>query len=196
MVVVDKRLNLVIPIVRDDETRLYIHATPLRPETFEVYHLVLAKTFSAFALNGLDPRSGPSVAALILKDVAKATMRGPDQTWWDGSDGVGGEAGLMAEIRRLSNAVVATPDKGWTTLPLALALTQGLLSAEEAAEVDSLLAFFTVVSLVAPRADRARLVRGEAVVHDLLTTLSDCTAFAASLRTSTPAANTGASPPQ
>ena len=86
MTTINRHLNIVIPIVRADETKLYIHATPIRPETFEMYHLVMAKTFSAFAHNGLDPMSGPSVAAMILRDVAKSTMRAPGVDWWEGND--------------------------------------------------------------------------------------------------------------
>lgn len=194
MITVDRRLNLVVPIVRGDSTRLYVHSTPLRPETFETYHMVLAKTFSAFAQNGLDPRSGPSVAAMVMKDVALSTARAPGLDWWSGPDGVGGEAGLLAEMVRLSNALVSSPDGGWSPTPLRLALDQGQLDPEERSEVLNLLTFFTVVSLVAPRADRAKLVRGMAAIYELQTTLSNSTEFAASLRTSTAGETTGESP--
>jgi hypothetical protein len=192
MITIDKSLNLVVPIVRADETSLYIHSTPIRAETFEMYHMVLAKTFSNFAQNGLDPRSGPSVAALILKDVAKSTARAPGLDWWSGPDGVGGERGLMAEMTRLSNALVPTSN-GWTTIPLQNALEQGLMDPDEKSEVMNLLTFFMVVSLVAPRVDRARLVRGMAAIYELETTSSTSTEYAASLRTSTPDASTGES---
>lgn len=188
---IDRRLNLVIPIIRDDETRMYVHSTPIRPETFEQYHLVLAKTFSSFAQNGLDPRSGPSVAAMILKDVAQATARGPGLNWWDGPDGIGGEVGLMGEIVRLSNAVVPDKAKGWGHVPLQTALDQQLIDDDEKSEVLNLLVFFTVVSLVAPRVDRARLVRGEAAVYELQITLSNATEFAISLRMSKDDATSG-----
>lgn len=193
MAAINRHLNIVIPILRGDDTTLYIHSSPIRQETFEMYHLVLAKTFSSFAQNGLDPRSGPSVAALILRDVAKATARGPGLNWWDGPDGVGGESGLLAEIRRLSNAVVPSKEKGWTTIPLQAAFDQNLVSEEERAEVANLLTFFTVVSLVAPRVDRERLVQGMAAIYELLTTFSNSTEFATSLKTSMPAETIGES---
>lgn len=197
MVTIDKRLNLIVPIIRGDATKLYVHSAPIMRETFEQYHLVLAKTFSAFAQNGLDPRSGPSVAAMILKDVAQATSRGigPDGpvSWWDGPDGVGGEGGLIAEIVRLSNAIVTTAQAGWTTMPLRTALDQNLMDEDEKSEVMNLLVFFTVASLVAPRLDRGRLVRGMAAIYELQTSSSNCTEFANSLRTSTAVGTTGAS---
>jgi len=191
VITIDKRLNLVIPIIRADETRLYVHSTPIRQETFEQHHMVLAKTWSAFAQNGLDPRSGPSVAAMILKDIAQETSRAPGLNWWDGPDGVGGERGLMAEFVRLSNAIVPTAASGWGTLPLQSALDQGLMDEEEKAEVMSLLTFFMVTSVVAPRVDRPRLVRGMAAIYELQTSYLNCTEFAASLKTSTIEENTG-----
>lgn len=195
MAVIDRHLNIVVPIQRGDDTTLYVHSTPIRQETFEMYHLVLAKTFSSFAQNGLDPRSGPSVAALILRDVAKATSRGPGVDWWDGPDGVGGEMGLLAEIRRLSNAVIPTKDKGWTTVPLQSAFDQKMVTEEERSEIANLLTFFTVVSLVAPRVDRERLVRGMAAIYELQTTFSNSTEFATSLKTSTTEENIGEKTP-
>ena len=188
---INKSLNLVIPIIRSDETKLYIHSTPILQETFEQYHLCLSKTFSAFARHGLDPRSGPSVAAMILKDVAKDTARAPGLSWWEGPDGVGGEGGLMAEIVRLSNAIVPSKDKGWGTTPLSVALDQKLIDEEEKSEALNALTFFIVVSAAAPRVDRPRLVRGMAAIYELQITSLDSTEFAASLRTSTTVESTG-----
>lgn len=192
---ISKNLSLVIPIIRADETKLYIHSMPIRPETFEQFHLVLAKTFSAFAHNGLDPMSGPSVAALILRSVAQATPRAPGVNWWEGSDGVGGEAGLMAEIRRLSNCILPDEKKGWTTIPLQSALEKGMITEDEKTEVVNILTFFTVVSLVAPRVDRSRLVNGMATVYELQTTFFNSTEFANSLKTSMQDENTGEKSP-
>lgn len=195
MVTINRKLNLVLPLLRGDETYLYVHSTPIRPETFEKYYLVMSKTFSTLAQNGLDPRSGPSVAALILKDVAQNTSRAGGLNWWDGPDGVGGEAGLNAEIIRLSNALVSTPDKGWTSMPLQNAINQGLMDDEEKSEVLNLLTFFTVASLVAPRVDRERLVKGMAAIYELQTTYSNATEFCSSLKTSTTDETTGESSP-
>lgn len=182
---IDKRLNLVIPLSREDGSRLYVHSTPIRQETFELYHLCMAKTFSAFTHHGLDPMSGPSVAAMVLKGVAMSTPRTADSSWWDGVDGVGGPAGLMSEITRLSNVLTPTAEKGWDIVPLASALEQELMSEEEKSEVMNLLTFFTVVSLTAPRVDRQRLIRGMASIYELQTTFSGCTEFVLSLRIST-----------
>jgi hypothetical protein len=194
-VTINRQLNLVVPINRADQTKFYIHSSPIRPETFDFYHLVLAKTFSAFAHNGLDPMSGPSVAAMMLRSVAKSTSRGPGVNWWDGPDGVGGERGLMAEIRRLSNVILPDDKNGWTNIPLQQALDKGMIDEEERSEVVNLLTFFTVVSLVAPRVDRPRLVNGMAAVYELRTSYLSVMEFANSLKTSTTEENTGEKDP-
>lgn len=192
MVTIDKRLNLVIPILREDETKLYVHSTPIRHETFEAHYMVLAKTFSTLMHNGLDPSSGPAVAAMVLKDVARNTTRGPGLNWFDGPDGVGGEAGLLAEFVRLSNVVV--PSKaGWGTLPLRSALDQRLLDSEEESEVINRIAFFMVVSLVPSKPDRGKLIEGMARIYDLRTTYFNSTEYATSLKILTKDETTGES---
>lgn len=179
---IDRKLNLVIPVERGEDT-LWVHATPIRKEVFETYYLVLGKTFSAFAHNGLDPRSGPSVAALVLRDVSQSTPRSLDASWWDGDDGVGGKAGLLAEIVRLCSCLVGTHDKGWQMVPLQDALDKKLISDDDKSEVMSQLVFFTVASLVAPRQDREILVKGMAAIYQLEVTYSAYTEWAASCKT-------------
>ena len=191
MVTINRKLNLVIPLERGDKTKLYIHSVPLRTEAFEKYHLVLAKTFSALSGHGLDPRSGPSVASLILKETAQNTMRVPGMNWYEGPDGVGGESGLLSSIMQMSNAVVCRPERGWGTMPLSDALRHELIDEEEKSEALNLLVFFTVVSLVAPRVDRERLVRGMAIIYELETTSFNATEFATSLKMPTIEGNIG-----
>jgi hypothetical protein len=191
MTSINRHLNIVIPVERSDGTKMYVHAAPIKFEVFERYHLVLAKTFSAFAHNGLDPMSGPSVAALVLRSVAETTPRPNGGNWWEGPDGVGGESGLLSEIRRLSNVVLPVEGEGWKTVPLQSAFDRKLVDEEEKMEVTNLLAFFTVVSLVAPRVDRQRLIRGMASIYELQTTLLSFTEFVDSLKTSTQEDTTG-----
>ena len=187
---IDRKLNLVIPIERGDGTKLWVHATPIRRELFEKYYLVLAKTFSTLSHNGLDPRSGPTVAALVLRDVATATARDIDSNWWDGDEGVGGKTGLLAEVVRLCNCLVGTQD-GWKTTPLQDALDSGLISGDEKSEVMNLLTFFTVSSLVAPKQDRPILVNGMVVIYRLESTFLGFTEWTNSCKTRTQDANTG-----
>lgn len=193
-VTIDRKLNLVVPLVRGDETKLYVHSEPLLRQTFEFYYLALSRTFAQLAQHGLDPRSGPSVASFVLKDVALNTprLRPGEQiaNWWDGQDGVGGSAGLLAEITRLSNVLVPTTDKGWAHTPLQTAIDQRLISEGEKAEVLSLLTFFTVISWAAPWADRDSFVKGTAFYSSSEATYSSATDYANFLKISTTAAAT------
>lgn len=187
---IDRKLNLVIPLEREDGTSLWVYATPIRKEVFETYFLVLAKTFANLSRNGLDPRSGPSIAALMLREVATATGRDSESNWWEGDDGVGGKTGLLAEIVRLSNCLVGTSD-GWQTVPLQDALDRKLVTEDEKSEVMNLLAFFTVSSLIAPKQDRTILVEGMAAIYRLEVTSLAFTEWASSFKTRMLDANTG-----
>ena len=86
MLTIDRKLNLVVPIDRGD-SKFYIHAMPITLQTYEKYWLVLSKTFSAFAENGIVITSAPSVAKFTLKQVAQETSRDTGGNWWDGDDG-------------------------------------------------------------------------------------------------------------
>ena len=191
MAAINRQLNLVIPLEREDGTTIYVHSTPIRFETFEFYHLVLAKTWSSFVHNSLDPRAAPSVAALMLKETAKTTARDQSLNWWDGLDGVGGDGGLLAEISRLTNVIIPSKDRGWTTMPLTDAIRQSTIDAEEKSEVMNLITFFTVGSSTPPKALRKVMVEGMVSIYGLLTTSLNSTEFATSLLTSNQGGNTG-----
>ena len=190
MISINRKLNLVIPIRRDDGTVLYVHSMPIRPETFETYFLPLSKTWAALSQHGLDPRSGPSVALLMLKKVSQDTMRVHGINWWEGDDGVGGASGLLAEVARLSNAIVPADGK-WDVKPLQEVADAKIIDEEERKEVMNALVFFTAVCHVAPKVDRERLIKGMAAIYELLTTSSAPTEFATSLMISTTDENTG-----
>jgi len=194
MTTINRQLNLVIPIIREDGTTIYVHSTPIRSETFEFYYLVLAKTWSAFLQNSLDPRTAPSVAALVLKETAKTTTRYPGVNWWDGSDGVGGESGLLAEVTRLSNVIAPDNSNGWSTTTLRDAIDRSIITAEEKSEVMNLLVFFTVASLMPPKPDRKTIINGMGAIYELQITSFNSTAFATSLKTSNREESIGENP--
>ena len=181
---IDKKLNIVIPVERNDGTTIYVHTTPLDYEVFEQYFIVLGKAFSSIFAEGLSVIGGPRVAALMLKKVAI------DMGVWDGDGGV--QQGLMAEIQRLSNVVAPGPG-GWQTLPLYNAQKEGLLTAEEMREVEGQAVFFILTSALNKPKQIPVIMQGVSRLWGAQTTLSNSTEFAASLKTSTEAANTGAS---
>lgn len=185
MLKIDRKLNLVIPIDRGD-SKIYVHAMPVSTQTFEKYYLVLAKTFSAFAENGIIVTSAPSVAKLILKQVSEETPRETGDNWWNGDDGVGGRVGLIEEIIRLCNVV-----DGDSVRPLKDLMASGQIDEDAVSDLVSLLVFFTVASRVPPREDRERLIRGMASIYRLQAVYLSVTDFLNSLKTSTSVDSTG-----
>jgi hypothetical protein len=132
---INKNLNLVVPVERDDGTAAYVYSLPVSTSVFERYYMVFARTFNVIYTGGLGMTSGPRVAAMILKDTAKALGV------WDGPEGA--ERGLMQEIRRLTNVIVLT-EKGWEPVPFHEAITKGSLDERDASEVENAIVFFTV----------------------------------------------------
>lgn len=183
---IDRKLNLVIPVERDDGI-YYVHSSPLGNEAFDLYYLVLAKTFAALYSEGLNWVAGPKVAAKMLRDVAKAAGR------WEGPTGV--EHGLLAEIRRLSN-VVLPGATGWTSMPLQSALDRAFFDADEVSEVESVIVYFIVASSMHNRKDLAEVLEVMTKIWGVQTTSLTSTTYATSLMTSKEAVNTGEKVPQ
>lgn len=178
---IDRQLNLVIPVERETGT-LYVHSMPIGREVFERYFLVISKTFASIYSEGLNVMAGPRVAALMLRQTAE-TMG-----VWLGEDGV--EAGLMAEIRRLSN-VLTLGDNGWQMQPLQVALDRQVLDAEEVSEVENAIVFFTVASLMHHRSEREGVVTGAAKMWNAQISSQSIMELKASLQTLTETDNTG-----
>lgn len=175
---IDRTLNLVIPSVdENDKVVAYVHHRPISREVYETYYRVMARAFDAVLGIG---RTGPLVAHLTLCDEAKRAGE------WDGEAGV--KNGLVGEIRRLTNVVLPGP-RGWQTVPYDEAVKRGALSADDAAEVDNAIAFFTLASHVPAKRDRPGF-QMSSKLWGAHTTSSDCTAFAAGLPIPIAAAST------
>jgi hypothetical protein len=145
---IDRNLNLVFP-VDTAGGEIHVHSMPISREVFERHHEVLGKTYAYLISEGLI-FNAPKHAALLLRDIAKDTFppgRRDDQrrpmSAWEGPDGV--QNGLFPEIRRLTNIIVPGAD-GYETLPYDVALRMKRISEDDAAQIDGLIAFFTVAS--------------------------------------------------
>lgn len=181
----DDNLNLVIPLPRG-ATEIFVHVAPLSREVFEAHWLVISKTFAVINAEGLSIIAGPRVAGLAMKSVAKS------MGVWEGPEGV--ERTLLAEMVRLSN-VVQPGDAGWITQPMATALSAGLFSEREKAEVIGAVVFFMVLSAMHQMANLKEILRSMGDLWGTRTTSSNATEFAGSLPTSTAGANTGGTAP-
>lgn len=176
---IDRKLNLVIPVDRDDGVQIFVHATPISREAFDSNFLIIAKSFTALYSEGLGPISGPRVAAKLLKKVAGDMGQ---------SEAV--ERGLFAEMRRLSN-VLAPSENGWTSTPFQVAINSQIISAEDADAVENIVTFFMLASAMHSKKDLKTILEEASRLWDAQLTLLNATAFAASLPTSTKAASSG-----
>lgn len=179
---IDRKLNIVVPVDTEDGKTVYVHSAPIGREVFETYFLPLSKTFAAIYAEGLGSIAGPRIASLMLKRVA-------------GDMGVGEEVerGLLAEIRRLTNLVMQG-EQGWETVPFQLAVDRKMLDADDMAEIENALVYFTVASSMHKRKDLGPILDGALKLWSGSTSSLDCTEFAASLTTSTKVAGTGKKP--
>jgi|SRR5581483_11614430 len=188
---INKKLNLVIPILDDgDETKTVavVHATPIGSETFRAYHLPIAKTFTAFHANRLGSIGAPRIAHMLLEDASR------ELGIWESdpkTNYIGVKEGLIAEIHRLAN-VWAPTQSGWKDYMYSEALSAGIITADDAAEVDAALVFFTVSSHMLPRRDLKVTLTATAMLWGARVESSTFTELQASLPTSTANGSSGA----
>jgi hypothetical protein len=179
---IDKKLNLVIPVTQDDDSKIYVHSTPISSEVFDTFFLPIAKTFSAIYSEGLGIIAGPRVADKLLRKVSK------DLGIWDGPDGV--QMGLINEIHR-NTLVLAAGKKGWEMIPFDHA-ARDILSKDDVAEIEAALTFFTVASAMHRKSDQAEILGGAMKLWGAQIESLTSTEYMNSLRTSTAVASIGA----
>lgn len=150
----DRRLNLIIPLDREDGTKVHIYHTPISRDIYTQYFRVLNMTGTQIYANDLSFFGGPESAFLMLKEISENTPRpNGSGSWWEGENGV--ERGLIEELWRKTQVLVLGT-KGWELLPFDVVIapdTSGnwksdILSEDEAAEVSGSLVFFTVSSFM------------------------------------------------
>ena len=182
---IDKKLNLVIPLERDDDTKIYVHSSPISMAVFETYYLVMAKTFSSIYNEGLGVTAGPRIAALVLKRVSE------NMGIWEGESGV--RNGLVNEMRRLTN-VIAPGENGWQSIPLQEAINKNLIDEDELSEVENALTFFTVAYRLHRKAEREAILNGASRLWGGQIESLNSTEYMSSLQTSTTDVNFGTKP--
>lgn len=181
---IDRKLNFVIPVDTDAGT-LYVHSMPLSTDVFEANFLLISKTFSAIYNEGLGAAAAPRVASMLMRQIA-LDMNGREKDGTPLPDGPGSQRAdaLMAEVRRLSNVVAPGPG-GWEVIPFQEALKREIIDGQDASEVENAIVFFIVASAMHRRGEIQDILDGAANLWGAQTSLLNCTAFAASLRTST-----------
>lgn len=165
---INRHLNLVIPVDRQDGSRVHVHSAPISRDIFEANFEVLGKSFTALMAGGFGAQAGPGVALLMLKKIAK--QENQEQQVING---------LIPEIQRLTNVIV--PGKG--VIPLEEAFAAKYIDGDDKAEVENELAFFTVISSAAPRKDIPAMLAFMAHVWNAEITSLNCTEYERSLTT-------------
>lgn len=183
---IDRRLNLVIPVERDDGTTIYVHAVPVSEQVFDRYWLAISRTFSGIVGGGLGPVAGPRVALKMLEQTSKSL------NMWDGPEGV--QAGLVADMERTSMVIAPRDGGGWEQVMLHDALKRGAMDDRDASEVKNAITFFTVYSAMQRRMELTETLDGMCVLWNAQTSSLNSTEFAATLMTSTRQENSGEKP--
>lgn len=176
---INRKLNLVLPLERDDGATWYIHATPISYQVFKDHYFVIAKAFSLIYSEGLHIAGGPRIAAMLVRSVAKEL--GIEEKV---------EQGLMAEIKRLANVCKPGP-QGWETIPLEEAISKKLLDERDVDEIEGVLCFFTLASSMHLKKELPQILSTMAGLWGGLIVSSTLTEYVTSLRTSTKDESTG-----
>jgi hypothetical protein len=177
----NRKLNIVMTLDGDDH-KIHVHSVPIGREVFEDNFLVISRAFTQVYTNGLGPVTGPRVAALLLKQEAETLGIWPKT-----------QQSLMAEIYRLTN-VVAPGDGGWETMPFDVARKRGVITEDEASEVENCIVYFTCASSIHLKAEMTIAQEGLRTLWDAQTTLLNATEYMSSLPTSMQVEITGEKP--
>lgn len=181
---INRKLHLVIEVQEGGKT-LHVHSTPIPREVFKTFATVIGMTFARIYDKGLGTLAGPKIALDVLQTVAK------EEGCWDSPDpdAVTVKGGLVAEIKRLTNVFVPG-EKGWTLLPLEDAVRTHVINDEDSDDIENMLCFFTVISLMHRPGVRDLVMETALAKWGGRLVSSTCTEYRDSLPTSTPAANT------
>ncbi|MBW9590125.1 hypothetical protein FHB94_04910 [Citrobacter freundii] len=133
---IDKKLNLVCSINRDDGSLIYVHTSPFPYEVVEEHCLMLGSLFTSFIaqIGGL---GAARVAAMMLR---KKIKKEQELTGQDGPN-------IVDEIQR-QTTVIFNDNGQWKSVPLDSAMKQGIISADEFREVEGEIVFFMVSSAI------------------------------------------------
>ncbi|MEC6021610.1 hypothetical protein [Klebsiella variicola] len=175
---IDKKLNLVTNITRDDGSIVYLHVTPFPYEVVEEHCVLLGNLFTNFVTQ-VGPLGSARVAAMMLRSRLKKAQ----------ADGLPDGPTIVDEIQRLT-VVIHNVGGQWKTTPLEVAFNQGIIDPDEYREVEGEVVFFMVSSAIQKANLIAPTVGTVIKMYDGQLTSSSVTAFRDSLQTSKPVTDT------
>ncbi|MBD9984599.1 MULTISPECIES: hypothetical protein [Citrobacter freundii complex] len=133
---IDKKLNLVCTVSRDDGSLVYVHTSPFPYEVVEEHCLMLGSLFTSFIaqVGGL---GAARVAAMMLRKKIKQEQAVTGQTG----------PNIVDEIQR-QTTVIFNENGQWKPSPLETAMKLGIITADEFREVEGEIVFFMVSSAI------------------------------------------------
>lgn len=175
---IDKKLNLVTNITRDDGSIVYLHVTPFPYEVVEEHCVLLGNLFTNFVTQ-VGPLGSARVAAMMLRSRLKKAQ----------AEGLPDGPTIVDEIQRLT-VVIHNVGGQWNTTPLEVAFKQGIIDPDEYREVEGEVVFFMVSSAIQKANLIAPTVGTVIKMYDGQLTSSSVTAFRDSLQMSRPDTDT------
>ncbi|HAT2327038.1 TPA: hypothetical protein I8187_002219 [Citrobacter freundii] len=136
---IDKKLNLVTNITREDGSIVYLHVTPFPYEVVEEHCLLLGNLFTNF-ISQVGGLGAARVAAMMLRKKLKREQE------LNADNGQHGPT-IVDEIQRLTS-VVWNDGGTWKTASFDVAMKQGIISPDEYREVEGEVVFFMVSSAI------------------------------------------------
>ena len=174
---IDRSLNIVIPIEIDDSNTIWVHSRSISSDIFDKYYKPIAKAHAAMLMDNLGPFAAPKVADKYLRDVCKDMD--PSGAYWAEV-----QRGLLAEMYRLTNLILLG-DKGWVTKPYEQAKKEKVLEAEDIAQIEAALVFFTLGFSMYPVRERKAIIDSAMSLWSARTESLNSTEFMSSLPTLT-----------
>ncbi len=169
---IDDDWKLVLPIT--DSVQVF--HSPITKAVFEANFRLLSATKADIFGHGNQYAflSGLNVAALTLKDIGK---RLSDER---GQEGDYGAQSFLGELQRCST-ILAPGANGYDILPVGTALAQGTLDADDWADVENELVFFTCAACLSPRKARKAVAQAMADLLECSLTSLSCEEYARGL---------------
>ncbi|MBT1713916.1 hypothetical protein KK116_06505 [Enterobacter dykesii] len=187
---IDKKLNLVTNITREDGSVVYLHVTPFPYEVVEEHCLLLGNLFTNF-ISQVGGLGAARVAAMMLRKKLQREQELRDEANQQAQQAQQAPQAptIVDEIQRLTS-VVWNDGGTWKTTSFEVAMKQGIISPDEYREVEGEVVFFMVSSaiqkahLIAPTVGSVIGMFGGQLVS------LSVTAFRDSLQTSNPPTDT------
>ncbi|EOE5513176.1 hypothetical protein ACKJU6_004400 [Enterobacter asburiae] len=136
---IDKKLNLVTNITREDGSIVYLHVTPFPYEVVEEHCLLLGNLFTNF-ISQVGGLGAARVAAMMLRKKLQREQELRDEANQQAPT-------IVDEIQRLTS-VVWNDGGTWKTTSFDAAMKQGIISPDEYREVEGEVVFFMVSSAI------------------------------------------------